>query len=163
METEAQAARTKLVFSGSLSACTASELSLSFCCMEPDAKLRPGKIVLFLAYRGLSTGEPVCLFTSQGHFCHASCLCSPKHLRSLDLLKCLCTRGSLASAPWGSFQSLQSSPKPFYHLAFLLLFSCSPWSLSVSLCVFCTEPLPSCCCYSPPVFLIPVFILFVFT
>lgn len=67
----------------------------------------------------------------------------------------LCTLGKLLV--------LAAFPKPFYHLAFLLLFSCSPWSLSVSLCIFCTEPLPSCCYYSPPVFLVPVFVLFVFT
>lgn len=101
VEIEAQAARTKLVLSGSLSACTASELSLSFCCMEPDTKLRPGRIGLCPCFQGtLHWGAclyTLCLFTFQGHFYHACCqqspLCSPKLPRSLNLFTCLCTLG----------------------------------------------------------------------
>lgn len=54
---------TKAVLSVSLlSASTVPELSLSFCCVHPAAKLKLGEQEPVLAFRGLSTGESVCVY-----------------------------------------------------------------------------------------------------
>lgn len=55
--------KTKPVLSVSLlSASTAPELSLSFYCVHPGAKLKLGEQEPVIAFRGLSTGESVCVY-----------------------------------------------------------------------------------------------------
>lgn len=117
-------ARTKLVLSGSLSACTASELSLSFCCMEPDAKLRPGRIGLCPCFQGtLHWGACLytpCLFTFRGTFImhsvsKALCALQSTH-RALTFL-----RASAPMDPWPLHPGEASSPCSLSRSHFIIL------------------------------------------
>lgn len=124
METEAQAARTKLVFSGSLSACTASELSLSFCCMEPDAKLRPGKIVLCPCFQGtLHWGACLSLHVSGALL---SCILSVLSKAPHGVLTFL--NASAPMDPWPVHPGEASSPcsLPQSHFIILRFYFCFP-------------------------------------